>query len=199
MNPGLPLWVNKALAAAVLVVLSPLLACIAVLVKTSSAGPVFHRGRRVGLRGREFQHLKFRTMTAVDGPAVTASGDARVTGIGRSLRHWKLDELPQLVNVVRGEMALVGPRPEDPLYVAGYTAAQRHVLDVLPGLTSPASIAFRHEERLLAASAEPERTYVETVLPRKLEIDQSWLRERTSRGDLIVLIRTLRVIVSGRQ
>ncbi len=199
MNPGLPLWINKVLAATALIVLSPLLFSIAVLVKVSSRGPVLHRGRRIGLHGIEFEHLKFRTMRICNGgPAITSSGDARVTRVGRYLRHWKLDELPQLANVARGQMALVGPRPENPIYVAAYTPTQRRLLDVLPGLTSPATIAYRHEEALLATSSDPQRNYVEDVLPKKLAIDLQWLQHRTSTGDLVVLVRTLRSIVSDR-
>src|SRR5436305_1549910 len=132
-----------------LVVLSPLLALIALAVKATSSGPVFHRGERIGRGGAPFRILKFRTMRInASGPGLTRGGDARVTPLGRILRRSKLDELPQLVNILRGEMSIVGPRPEAPEYVRLYTAEQRRVLTVRPGLTSPASLRYRHEESL---------------------------------------------------
>jgi lipopolysaccharide/colanic/teichoic acid biosynthesis glycosyltransferase len=144
--------VRRLLEAAVsltgLVILSPLLVALAILVKATSRGPVFYRGERVGLRGRLFRVWKFRSMT-VDaertGPGITADADPRVTRVGRFLRRFKLDELPQLVNVLAGDMSLVGPRPEDPRYVALYTPEQRAVLEVRPGLTSPASLRYADE------------------------------------------------------
>src|SRR5437867_3419280 len=131
-----------------LIVLSPILLAAAVLVYCSSRGPVFYRAVRVGKDGRLFNVLKFRTMVvdaAGRGPRVTAEGDKRITAVGRFLRASKIDEWPQLVNVLRGEMNLVGPRPEDPHYVRLYSPAERQVLRVRPGITSPATIVFRHE------------------------------------------------------
>src|SRR5205814_1701678 len=127
-------------AAAALVIVSPLFAVAAVAVKLSSRGPVFHRGRRVGRNSVPFDIFKFRSMRVGEGgPAITAAGDPRVTAVGSLLRKSKLDELPQLINVLRGEMSLVGPRPEAPGYVALYDAEQRRILSVRPGITSPAS------------------------------------------------------------
>ncbi len=136
-------------------ILAPLLALLALVVFLSSGPPVLFAQKRVGRDGRPFRLLKFRTMRtdAGPGPAITASGDARVTRIGRVLRATKLDELPQLINVLRGDMSLVGPRPEVPRYVARYDDRQRGVLRVRPGLTDPASVHFRDEEQLLGAVA----------------------------------------------
>ena len=180
-------------AGAALLVLSPILALAAIAVKLSSPGPVLHRAERVGRGAELFTVLKFRTMrvTTDVGAGITRSGDARITPVGRLLRRSKIDELPQLVNVLRGEMSLVGPRPEDPRYVNGYTEEQRGVLSVRPGITSPASVAFRHEEHLLgAASGDVATMYTEQILPRKLEIDLAYMRRRTFWSDLGVLIRT---------
>lgn len=167
-----------------LIVLSPLFAVIAIVV----GRPVFHRARRVGRHGREFEMLKFRSMTvAAHGSALTMQNDARVTRAGRVLRRTKLDELPQLVNVLRGEMSLVGPRPEDPRYVALYDDGQRRVLDVRPGITSAASLAYHDEETLLTS----EQQYIETILPAKLRIDLEYEKSRTLASDLRLIVRTI--------
>ncbi len=188
------------MASALLGVGSPLWLSIAVAVRVSSRGPALHRSLRVGLHGHQFELLKFRTMRVCnDGPAVTMSGDDRVTSIGRILRATKLDEVPQLVNVVRAEMALVGPRPEDPRYVANYNDEQLKILQARPGLTSPASIHYRHEEELLAAAEDLERCYLEEVLPHKLRIDVTWLSNRTALGDLTIIASTLRAIPTRRR
>lgn len=183
-------------AAAGLVATSPLWMIAAIAVKLSSPGPVLHKAVRVGMGGRPFTLYKFRSMrTEATGPAVTAGGDPRITALGRLLRRWKLDEIPQLFNVLVGDMSLVGPRPEDPKYVAGYTDEQRRVLDVRPGITGPAAIAYRDEESLLASSADPERLYVEEILPAKLELDLAYARETSFRKDLVVLLRTARAVL----
>ncbi|HEX2834596.1 MAG TPA: sugar transferase [Thermoanaerobaculia bacterium] len=167
-----------------LIVLAPLFALVAIFV----GRPVFYRARRVGRYGREFEMLKFRSMTvAAPGGALTMQNDARVTGVGRVLRRTKVDELPQLINVLRGEMSLVGPRPEDPRYVALYDGEQRHLLDVRPGITSAASLAYRDEERLLTS----EQQYLETILPAKLRIDLEYEKSRTLAGDLRLIVRTI--------
>lgn len=176
-----------------LVVLSPLFAAIAVWIRLDSAGPIFYWGPRVGKDGAVFGILKFRTMVtdaAARGAGITTQNDPRVTRAGQVLRKYKLDELPQLWNVVCGEMSLVGPRPEDPRYVKLYTPAQRAVLDVPPGITSAASLQFRNEEALLRGS-DWEQTYTEVVMPSKLEIELSYLRQRTFWSDLNILGRTL--------
>ena len=181
---------DVAVALVALVVLSPFLALIALAVKVSSAGPVFHRGERIGRGGAPFRILKFRTMRAnVSGPAITRGGDARITPLGRVLRRWKLDELPQLVNVLRGEMSIAGPRPEAPEYVALYTDDERRVLTVRPGLTSPASLRYRHEESLLGGDDWHDR-YVNEIMRDKLRDDLTYIDTRTFFGDLRLIART---------
>jgi len=181
-----------------LLILIPLFALIAAGIKLDSSGPVFYRALRVGRDGAPFRMFKFRTMvTGADrsGPGITVSGDARVTDFGRFLRSARLDELPQLLNVLRGEMALVGPRPEDPRYVALYSPEQRAVLRVRPGITSPASLRFRDEVTLLTGD-DWERTYVERIMPDKLAVELDYLNRRTARSDLAILWQTLVALLS---
>ena len=188
---------DVAVAAVLVLLLLPAWAACALAVRLSSAGPAIHRAERVGRGARPFTLLKFRTMVAgaADlGPGVTAASDARITPIGRFLRRWKLDETPQLLNVLRGQMALVGPRPEDARYVERYTAAQRRLLDLRPGMTSPATLAFRDEEALLRRP-DPEDHYVEVVLPAKLAIDLAYLDRRSFAADCGVLLRTVLALV----
>src|SRR5258708_19188124 len=155
-------------SAAGLLLLSPLFAFIALAVKFSSRGPALHRGERVGRGGKPFVLYKFRSMSVNErGPAITRAGDPRITAVGRVLRRTKLDELPQLINVLAGQMSLVGPRPEVPRYVAMYDAEQRRILTASPGMTSPASLLYRTEEELLAGP-EWERAYIERIMPEKL-------------------------------
>jgi lipopolysaccharide/colanic/teichoic acid biosynthesis glycosyltransferase len=187
-------------AATLLLVISPLLAAIALLVRATSDGPVLFVQERVGKDGRLFALRKFRTMVAdapACGGALTVPRDARITRIGAVLRRWKLDELPQLWNVLRGDMSLVGPRPEVPRYVAGYSERQRAVLRVRPGITDPASLAFVDEASVLARFDDVERGYVEHVLPAKLACSLAYLERRTLRSDLGVLVRTLGRIAQG--
>lgn len=171
---------------------------IAVFVWVRSGRPVLYRGRRMGRGGIEFDILKFRTMTTDgSGPGITSGGDPRITPIGRWLRRTKLDELPQLLNVVRGEMSLVGPRPEDPRYAAHYRGRFAEVLSVRPGITGPAAVEFRHEEELLRSidPADVERHYVESVLPAKLELDLAYARRHGVRTDLSILAATVRAVI----
>lgn len=180
-----------------LVLLSPLLLLIAVLVKWDSPGPILFLGERVGRHGRPFHLFKFRTMVAGaarSGPGITAHGDPRVTRVGRFLRRTKLDELPQLLNVLKGDMSLVGPRPEDPRYVALYTAAQQRVLDVRPGMTSPASVRFRDEEDLLQGE-DWERVYREEIMAAKLQIELDYLEHRSVWRDVAVIAETVLALV----
>jgi lipopolysaccharide/colanic/teichoic acid biosynthesis glycosyltransferase len=180
-----------------LIVSSPFFLLAAVAVKVTSRGPVFFRGSRIGRNGVPFQVLKFRSMTCEPGsgqPRITRAGDPRVTPMGRFLRRTKLDELPQLVNVLRGEMSLVGPRPEDPRYVALYSDEQRTVLDVRPGLTSPASLAFRDEESLLIDD-DWEVQYRTRIMPEKLRIELEYLRRRTFLSDLGIVFRTIAAMI----
>jgi lipopolysaccharide/colanic/teichoic acid biosynthesis glycosyltransferase len=183
-----------------LVILSPLFALIAVAIKLDSPGPVFFRGRRVGRNGCLFDIYKFRSMV-VDadrkGPGITTAGDPRITRVGNALRRTKLDELPQLINVVRGEMSLVGPRPEDARYVALYTSEQRRVLSVRPGITSPASLRFRQEEDLLRGE-DWRRVYREQLVPAKLQIELDYLERASLWRDLGILVQTVLALVSRR-
>ena len=181
-----------------LVLLSPLFALLAVLTLVMTGPPIFFTQERVGLKGRHFRILKFRTMRDVAGGLpVTGRDDARITMWGRLLRATKMDELPQLINVVRGEMSIVGPRPEVPRYVETYTQEQRRVLNVRPGLTDPATIAFREEEDLLAAKDPSKREcyYVEEILPKKLVLNLEYLQRASLVYDLGLIARTVRVIL----
>ena len=184
-------------AAGGLIVFSPLFLLIAVLIKRDSPGPVFYRARRVGKDGHEFRLYKFRSMVADadrQGPGITASGDSRVTRVGLMLRRTKLDELPQLINVLTGDMSLVGPRPEDPRYVALYTDEQRQVLAVRPGVTSAASLTYRDESALLSGE-NWERHYIQEIMPHKLAIDLDYQARRTLASDLNLIMRTVLALV----
>ena len=184
-----------------LVLLSPILILLGLAVKLTSKGPVLHRARRVGKDGKEFHLLKFRTMVVgADkmGPGITVDADPRVTPLGRWLRSHRLDELPQLWNVLVGNMGLVGPRPEDPRYVAHYTPEQREILATRPGITGPAQITFRNEPERLRAAPDPEATYLSEIMPAKLAIDLEYGRRRTVWSDLGLLFSTLRIYVGNR-
>lgn len=182
---------DAVVAGLALIVLSPLLLLLALLVRLSSPGPAFYRQKRVGRGGVLFDVLKFRSMRVGNsGPSVTAGNDPRITPIGARLRQWKLDELPQLINVLRGEMSLVGPRPEVERYVRHYTPEQRGVLEVRPGITGVSQLEFRHEETLLAGRDDVEAFYISTVMPAKLALDLRYVRERTLLGDIRLLLRT---------
>ncbi len=205
MNPpnrqGLPRAVEVAIALIALVATVPLLAIAAAGVALTSPGPVFFRHRRAGRHGRPFALVKFRTMrTGASGPQVTAGTDKRITAFGRLLRQTKIDELPEFWNVVRGEMSLVGPRPEALQYVDRSNAAWRIVMSVRPGITDPMTLHLRNEEQLLAmAGPDPERYYREYLLPYKLRGYEQYLTERTWRRDLAVLWSTaLAVAVPAR-
>ncbi|MCZ6775278.1 MAG: sugar transferase [Ignavibacteria bacterium] len=181
-----------------LLVLSPLLLIIGIAIKLHDMGPIFYHTQRVGLNGQLFGLYKFRTMVReadVDAPGLTAAEDRRITALGLFLRRYKLDELPQLINVLRGEMSLVGPRPEDPRFVAVYTVDQRKVLTFQPGITSPASIFFKREEMLLTEDDWVQK-YSERILPRKLAIDIEYFRNRSMWGDVRVVLRTISGIIN---
>lgn len=176
-----------------LILLGPLFLLLGVLIKADSAGPVFFQAERIGQGGKPFHLVKFRSMVshaALRGPGITTAGDERITRMGRLLRRSKLDELPQLYNVLKGEMSLVGPRPEDPRYVALFTPEQRRLLEVRPGITSPASLRYRHEERLLDGP-DWERVYVEQVMPHKLQIELAYMERRTWLTDLNLIFQTV--------
>ena len=183
-----------------LVILAPLLLLLALAVRIDSPGPVFFRQERVGRRGVPFRIHKFRTMVAdaaARGPVVTLARDPRITRSGRWLRHYRLDELPQLIDVVLGRMSLVGPRPEVPRFVDRYPADLRTtILSVRPGITDPASLAHLDESAMLGRSADPERDYVEKILPAKLRAQADYAARATLRSDLAILARTVRVLLS---
>ncbi len=180
-----------------LLLLSPVLCVVALAIRLTSAGPVFFRQTRVGQFGKPFQIFKFRTMVVngrAKGSLLTASGDPRITPIGRWLRSTKTDELAQLLNVLKGEMSLVGPRPEVPEYVAAYTKRQQQVLLVKPGITGPAASML--EEELLAGQADKESFYLTTILPAKLETDIAYSQSVRLSSDLHLIFRTIgRVIL----
>ena len=181
----------------ILFLLSPLFVSIGLLIKLDSAGAVFYRGKRIGKDGKPFWMYKFRTMKDVladTGPRVTARDDPRVTRIGRILRDTKLNELPQFINVLKGEMSLVGPRPEDPRYVELYTPEQRRVLSVKPGVTSVASIIYCDEETMLSQDTL-EDTYVNIIMPDKLRLDMEYIDHRSFLVDLDILFRTCLVLL----
>ena len=190
-------------AALALVVLAPLLLVVAAIVRLDSPGPVFFRQERVGRHGVPFRIHKFRTMRhapgSAPGPALTIGDDLRITRSGRWLRRSRIDELPQLLDVLAGSMSLVGPRPEVPRYVAHYPPALRErALAVRPGITDPASLEFIDEAALLARAADPEREYVEVILPRKVQRAADYAAQATLGTDLAVLWRTLRVLAGSR-
>ena len=175
-------------------VLLPVFALIGAAIALDG-GPVFFRQVRVGLGGREFRIWKFRTMIVnADraGPLLTAAGDTRITPVGRWLRRTKLDELPQLFNVVIGEMSLVGPRPEVARYVAMYTPQQRAVLNLVPGITDPASLHYVDESALLADSADAEQLYVNVLMPDKIRRNLDYAQHATVLSDLRVIMQTIR-------
>lgn len=181
-----------------LLVLAPLAILIASLVKLTSPGPIFYLQDRVGKEGEMFKIIKFRTMVADNtGPKITSGKDSRITSFGRILRRMKLDELPQLWNVVNGDMSIVGPRPEVESYVAGYNSEQQQVLKIRPGITDLASIIYRREEALLAESPNPERFYREVILPHKLSINLQYLRNISLTDDLRLIARTIWAVLSA--
>ena len=181
-----------------LLLLAPLLLVIALWIKFDSPGPALFRQTRVGRFGVPFTIHKFRTMCIAPGAAITVGEDPRITRVGRLLRASKLDELPQLWDVLRGAMSLVGPRPELPHYVELYPVELRkHVLAVRPGITDPASLAFSHEAELLAAAPDPEREYREVILPAKLRLSAGYAAQASLATDLKLIGRTLARVLRG--
>jgi len=180
--------------------LFPLLLFIAICIRLESKGGVFYRQIRVGLLGKPFALLKFRTMqpdSDKKGLLTVGANDNRITKVGYYLRKFKLDELPQLYNVLIGDMSLVGPRPEVQKYVDLYNETQRHVLDVKPGITDYASLAYFEENELLAKSNDPERTYIEEVMPAKLNINLAYIPKASLGEDLKIIFLTIkRIFVS---
>lgn len=187
-------------ASAALLLLAPVIALAALWIKLDSPGPVLFRQERVGRGGQLFLIHKLRTMhtgAADQGSGVTALHDARITRAGRWLRRYRVDELPQLIDVLQGHMSLVGPRPELPRFVAQYPQGLRdQVLSVRPGITDPASLEFLDEASVIDGAADPERTYVEQILPLKLQRQAAYAQRATLLSDVMVLGRTLRVLLA---
>ena len=185
-------------AAAGLIVLCPLFAIIAVLIKWDSDGPVFFRQSRIGRHFRPFFIYKFRTMLSdapAIGPLLTVGDDPRITRVGRWLRRTKLDELPQLINILTGDMSFVGPRPEVERYVRLFQTEYAEILQVRPGITDLASLKYRAESTLLARSPKPEEEYVTRILPDKLRLGQQYVRELSLGRDVMLIARTLAAVV----
>lgn len=185
-------------AAVALLVLAPVMVMIGTLVRGTSPGPAFFRQTRMGRNFRPFVIYKFRTMvTDADarGAAITADGDPRITSIGRVLRLLKLDELPQLFNVLIGDMSFVGPRPEVPRYVELFRSEYQEILRLRPGITDLASIVYRHESDLLGRSSDPEALYVEQILPRKIALAKEYARRASPVFDLYLITRTAIVVL----
>jgi lipopolysaccharide/colanic/teichoic acid biosynthesis glycosyltransferase len=176
----------------------PLLLTLAALVKLDSKGPVFYRGLRAGRFGKVFRIFKFRTMVVnadkIGGPS-SAANDPRITRVGGLLRRYKLDELPQLINVLKGEMSFVGPRPEVLQYVAMFSAEERAILTVLPGITDWSSIWNSDEGSILARSCDPEKTYLEEIRPEKIRLQLKYVREHSFTTDMRILLETFRVLL----
>lgn len=179
-----------------LTVLSPVLLVVSVLVAVTSPGEVFFRQERIGKDGKPFRIFKFRSMRKDNaGLKITTGNDSRITPVGRFLRKSKIDELPQLINVLVGDMSFVGPRPEVADYVNLYTPYQRQVLLVRPGITGLASIRFRNENDLLTASDDPNRTYVEQIMPRKIDLDLEYIPRASVFYDIKLIFQTFAVVI----
>jgi lipopolysaccharide/colanic/teichoic acid biosynthesis glycosyltransferase len=202
MDAALKRCLDLMIAGFALVLLSPIFLLIAVAITRESLGPIIYRGLRTGLGGRDFAILKFRTMVVgadkIGGPS-TADGDPRVTSVGRYLRKYKLDELPQLLNVVKGDMSLVGPRPEVPQYVAMMTHEERQILTVRPGLTDLATLWNPDEGAALAGTDDPERAYLETIRPRKIQLQLEYVRCRNLQMDLWIIWQTILLVLLRRR
>ncbi len=196
---GIPRWAECLIALISLVLLSPLLIVCSILVLVSSTGPVFFCQERVGRYGKIFRMFKFRTMrVSSDGLLITAATDTRITPIGRFLRQWKLDELPELYNVFRGEMSFVGPRPEVPEFVDLSCPLWRFILDVRPGITDAVTLTLRNEEAVLAQAEDKERYYREIIQPYKLRGYIEYLGVKSVRSDLAIILRTVKVMILAR-
>lgn len=185
-----------------LIGLLPLVMLSALLARIQSPGPVIYRAKRIGRGGRIFEMYKFRTMVANAeslGSGLTVYGDSRITKLGQFLRWAKWDEIPQFLNVIKGDMSIIGPRPEAPEYVKYYTENQKLVLQVRPGITGPAQVANRDEEKKLKGQSDPEQYYVTRLMPRKLKIDLDYIEKQSVATDLLWLFKTFLVIVISRR
>jgi len=185
-----------------LIVLSPLMLIIAYLIKKEDGGPVFYRGVRVGKYGKPFRIYKFRTMVVdaekIGGPS-TADDDPRITRVGKILRKYKLDELPQLINVLKGEMSIVGPRPEVQFYVDMFTEEEKDILSVKPGITDWASLWNPDEGAILAGSPDPEKTYMEKIRPTKIRLQLKYVKERSFWIDLKIIALTILTVITKKR
>jgi len=184
-----------------LIIVSPILGVIAILIKISSPGPVFYRGTRTGRAGKSFKIFKFRTMVknaeVLGGPS-TASDDPRLTKIGKFLKKYQLDELPQLINVLKGEMSLVGPRPEVKMYVDMMTDEERKtILSIKPGMTDLASLWDFHEGEILRGSPDPEKAYQEKIRPTKIKLQLEYVKNRSFLLDLKIILKTVLKVFYG--
>ena len=183
-----------------LIMLLPVLLIIAILIKKEDGGPVFYRGIRIGRRGKPFRMFKFRTMVVnadqIGGPS-TADDDLRITRIGKFMRKYKLDEIPQLINVLRGQMSFVGPRPEVPLYVNMFSEEEKQILTVKPGITDWASLWDSNEGAILAGSKDPEKDYMEKIRPQKLRLQLEYVRNRSFWVDMTIIFKTLLKVIKG--
>jgi lipopolysaccharide/colanic/teichoic acid biosynthesis glycosyltransferase len=196
-SPDLKRSFEVLVSASALALLLPFFAVIAFIIRLTSPGPVFYLATRIGRDGQPFKLYKFRSMVVgadKRGPGVTTTGDARVTPIGRVLRRYKIDELPQLINVLKGDMSLVGPRPEDPRYVALYTPEQRRILTVRPGITSRASVHYRDEENLLSGP-DWEQHYIQRIMPTKIALDMDYVDQASLITDMKLIWATLQAIL----
>ena len=180
-----------------LILLLPFMIIIAILIKLDSKGPIFFKQVRVTKNGREFKIFKYRTMRVGSDKfsQITVGKDSRITKVGDFLRKYKLDEIPQLINVLIGDMSLVGPRPEVPKYVALYTKEQREILKVRAGITDYASIEFSNENDILANEADPEKAYIEKIMPRKIELNKKYLSEISVMTDIKIILLTIKKIL----
>ncbi|WP_353686696.1 sugar transferase [Thermodesulfovibrio sp. 3462-1] len=185
-----------------LIFLTPLFLVIAYLIKKEDSGPIFYRGIRVGKYGKPFRIYKFRTMIVdaekIGGPS-TADDDPRITKIGRFLRKYKIDELPQLINVLKGEMSIVGPRPEVPFYVNMFTEEEKKILTVKPGITDWASLWNPDEGAILAGSPDPEKTYMEKIRPTKIKLQLKYVNEHSFLTDLKIIFLTVLTVITKKK
>jgi lipopolysaccharide/colanic/teichoic acid biosynthesis glycosyltransferase len=195
-------WFDASFAVLGLLVISPILVLTAILIRLTSSGPVFFRQKRTGRLGKSFRIFKFRTMVWDEGKSgnrVTATDDPRITSLGRFLRRTKLDEIPQLLNVLRGEMSFVGPRPEVPEYTATYNLWQKRILIALPGITGPAAIAFVNEEEILAVQPDKDAFYRASLLPAKLDLDVAYCENIRFLTDLALIFKTVALLFDVRK
>lgn len=181
-----------------LIILSPMLLIVSLAIKLDSKGPVFFKQKRVGKNNKIFEIYKFRTMVTDAeklGKQITVGNDSRITRVGKFIRKFKLDEFPQLINVLKGEMSLVGPRPEVPRYVDLYDEYQSQILFVQPGITDYASIEYRNENEVLGESENPEKTYIEEIMPTKIELNMKYIKNISLFEDIRLIVNTILVIL----